>query len=66
MSQENTEQSNTRPATEAEIEGYFIGSQKLWGCPRCGYEAEFFDALMVACEPCRTKRHTLVWMECRS
>lgn len=63
---EQTELGNSRPATQTEIDAYSMGAQTLWGCPSCGYETEVLDAVMVACGPCRSERHTLVWMECRS
>lgn len=56
-------ESDTRPATAAEIAAFERGEQERWRCPRCMYVVELLSCLAVACEECRVERRALVWME---
>lgn len=49
--------------TQAQIDAYGRGEQKLWRCPECGKEVEALSALMVFCGACRDEREVLVPME---
>lgn len=54
-----------RAATPDEIRRYEAGEQQVWECPRCGHTVEVLSGLMVFCQCCREKRHTLVGMRMR-